>query len=143
MIIQCNNVVIRGWMMWNFLICGLSVGCTLVLYDGSPLRKPSFLWELVDKLGITVFGTSAKYIDQLSVLLLCSIMIATVMFKCRKAINLANITNCIHYDTYTQRDHRSHQIFLTMYMNTLNRTCYWVPLQVGAILQSDLRQMLQ
>jgi len=55
-----------GWMMWNFLMCGLSIGCTLVLYDGSPLRRPSFLWELVDKLGITVFGTSAKYIDQLS-----------------------------------------------------------------------------
>lgn len=55
-----------GWMMWNFLISGLGVGCTLVLYDGSPLRRPSFLWELVDKLGITIFGTSAKYIDQLS-----------------------------------------------------------------------------
>jgi acetoacetyl-CoA synthetase len=54
-------------MMWNFLISGLSVGCTLVLYDGSPLRKPSYLWSLVDDLGITIFGTSAKYIDQLSV----------------------------------------------------------------------------
>ncbi|KAF8655274.1 hypothetical protein AX16_003174 [Volvariella volvacea WC 439] len=55
-----------GWMMWNFLISGLSVGCTLVLYDGSPLKDPSFLWNLVDTLGITIFGTSAKYIDQLS-----------------------------------------------------------------------------
>ncbi|THH33618.1 hypothetical protein EUX98_g606 [Antrodiella citrinella] len=55
-----------GWMMWNFLVGGLSIGCTLVLYDGSPLRDPSFLWNLVDQLGITIFGTSAKYIDQLS-----------------------------------------------------------------------------
>lgn len=54
-------------MMWNFLVHGLSVGCTLVLYDGSPLKDPSLLWTLVDKLGITIFGTSAKYIDQLSV----------------------------------------------------------------------------
>ncbi|KAI0347561.1 acetoacetate-CoA ligase [Trametopsis cervina] len=55
-----------GWMMWNFLVHGLGVGCTLVLYDGSPLRDPAFLWNLVDELGITVFGTSAKYIDQLA-----------------------------------------------------------------------------
>jgi len=52
--------------MWNFLVSALSVGCTLVLYDGSPLREPAFLWRLVDDLGITIFGTSAKYIDQLS-----------------------------------------------------------------------------
>jgi acetoacetyl-CoA synthetase len=54
-------------MMWNFLISGLSVGSTLVLYDGSPLRDPSYLWKLVDDIGITIFGTSAKYLDQLSV----------------------------------------------------------------------------
>jgi len=55
-----------GWMMWNFLISALSVGCTLVLYDGSPLRDPSFLWRLTDELKITIFGTSAKYIDKLA-----------------------------------------------------------------------------
>ncbi|KAJ3828588.1 acetoacetyl-CoA synthetase [Lentinula raphanica] len=55
-----------GWMMWNFLVGGLASGCTLVLYDGSPLRDPAFLWNLVDELGITIFGTSAKYIDHLS-----------------------------------------------------------------------------
>lgn len=53
--------------MWNFLVAGLASGCTLVLYDGSPLRDPAFLWNLVDELGITIFGTSAKYIDLLSV----------------------------------------------------------------------------
>ncbi|GLB33820.1 putative acetyl-coenzyme A synthetase N-terminus [Lyophyllum shimeji] len=55
-----------GWMMWNFLVSGLSLGSTLVLYDGSPLRDPSYLWKLVDELGITIYGTSAKYIDHLS-----------------------------------------------------------------------------
>lgn len=53
--------------MWNFLASALSVGSSLVLYDGSPLRDPSYLWKLVDDLRITIFGTSAKYIDQLSV----------------------------------------------------------------------------
>jgi len=55
-----------GWMMWNFLVAGLASGCTLILYDGSPLRDPPLLWHMVDDLGITIFGTSAKYIDQLS-----------------------------------------------------------------------------
>jgi acetoacetyl-CoA synthetase len=54
-------------MMWNFLVNGLGIGCTLVLYDGSPLKDPSFLWNLTDKVGITIFGTSAKYLDMLSV----------------------------------------------------------------------------
>lgn len=53
--------------MWNFLVGGLSAGCTLVLYDGSPLRDPAYLWRLVDDLGITIYGTSAKYLDQLAV----------------------------------------------------------------------------
>ncbi|CAK5275643.1 unnamed protein product [Mycena citricolor] len=55
-----------GWMMYNWLISALSVGCTLVLYDGSPLRDPAYLWRLTDELGITLFGTSAKYLEQLS-----------------------------------------------------------------------------
>ncbi|KAF7332219.1 Acetoacetyl-CoA synthetase [Mycena kentingensis (nom. inval.)] len=55
-----------GWMMWNFLVAGLAVGCTLVLYDGSPLRNPAYLWNLTDELAISIFGTSAKYIEQLS-----------------------------------------------------------------------------
>lgn len=53
--------------MWNFLIGGLSAGSTLVLYDGSPLKEPAYLWRLVDELGITIFGTSAKYLDGLAV----------------------------------------------------------------------------
>ncbi len=27
-----------SWMMWNWLMSGLAVGCTLVLYDGSPVH---------------------------------------------------------------------------------------------------------
>ena len=52
-----------GWMMWNWLVSALSLGTTLVLYDGSPLHPhPSVMWDLVDECGITVFGTSAKWI---------------------------------------------------------------------------------
>lgn len=52
--------------MHNFLMGGLGIS-TVVLYDGSPLHQPSYLWKLVDDLGITIFGTSAKYLDELSV----------------------------------------------------------------------------
>ncbi len=52
-----------GWMMWNWLISSLAVGSTIVLYDGSPFYPDgNTLWNLTDELGITVFGTSAKYI---------------------------------------------------------------------------------
>lgn len=55
-----------GWMMWNWLVSSLAVGVKIVLYDGAPLSPtPSILWDMVDKEGITVFGTSAKYISLL------------------------------------------------------------------------------
>lgn len=81
--------------MWNFLISGLSLGCTLVLYDGSPLRDPAYLWRLVDDIGITIFGTSAKYIDQLSVswatLIYKPQSFRSLIITCRNVTNHENI----------------------------------------------------
>jgi acetoacetyl-CoA synthetase len=55
-----------GWMMWNWLVTGLASGATLVLWDGSPFApKPEVLFDYAQDEGITVFGTSAKYIDAL------------------------------------------------------------------------------
>ncbi|SDH26086.1 acetoacetyl-CoA synthetase [Lentzea fradiae] len=53
-----------GWMMWNYLVGGLLVGTTIVLYDGSP-AYPSLntLWHLAEQHRITYFGTSAPYIQ--------------------------------------------------------------------------------
>jgi acetoacetyl-CoA synthetase len=52
-----------GWMMWNFLISGLLGPAAIVLYDGSP-GEPDMgvLWDLADRAGVTMFGTSASYI---------------------------------------------------------------------------------
>ena len=52
-----------GWMMWNFLISGLLLGTTIVLYDGSP-AYPSLrvLWQLAEEAGMTYFGTSAPFL---------------------------------------------------------------------------------
>jgi acetoacetyl-CoA synthetase len=52
-----------GWMMWNWLVSSLAVGVKIVLYDGAPLApKADILWDMADQEGITVFGTSAKYL---------------------------------------------------------------------------------
>jgi acetoacetyl-CoA synthetase len=52
-----------GWMMWNWLVSSLAVGATAILYDGSPnYPDGNALWNLTDELGITVFGTSARWL---------------------------------------------------------------------------------
>ena len=53
-----------GWMMWNWLVSGLASEATLVLFDGSPFYPDgNVLFDIADETGLTVFGTSAKYID--------------------------------------------------------------------------------
>ncbi len=54
-------------MMWNWLVSGLASGATLLLYDGSPFYpNAGVLFDLADTENMTVFGTSAKYIDALA-----------------------------------------------------------------------------
>jgi acetoacetyl-CoA synthetase len=56
-----------GWMMWNWLASGLAAGCALLLYDGSPfMRGGIILFDFADAAGMTIFGTSAKFIDALA-----------------------------------------------------------------------------
>ncbi len=55
-----------GWMMWNWLVSGIASGATLLLYDGSPFHPSgNVLFDYADAESMTVFGTSAKYIDGL------------------------------------------------------------------------------
>ncbi|MGD8635921.1 MAG: acetoacetate--CoA ligase [Gammaproteobacteria bacterium] len=66
----CDDVLFYfttcGWMMWNWLVSGLARGATLVLFDGSPFAPdPGILWRIAEEEGITVFGTSAKYLSAL------------------------------------------------------------------------------
>jgi len=52
-----------GWMMWNWLVSGLAVGATLVLYDGSPLHPdPRVLWRMAERERINIFGTSPRFL---------------------------------------------------------------------------------
>ncbi|MGO8239605.1 acetoacetate--CoA ligase [Rhizobium ruizarguesonis] len=56
-----------GWMMWNWLVSGLASGATLCLYDGSPFAPDcTVLWDYAQEETISIFGTSAKYLDALA-----------------------------------------------------------------------------
>jgi len=55
-----------GWMMWNWLASVLASGATVVAYDGSPAYpQRTALFDLADELGITLLGTSARFLDEL------------------------------------------------------------------------------
>ena len=52
-----------GWMMWNYLVSGLAVDASIVLYDGSPAHPDlGALWQLAADEGVTYFGASAPYL---------------------------------------------------------------------------------
>ena len=56
-----------GWMMWNWLASMLSAQATLLLYDGAPFHPDgNVLFDLADAESMTLFGTSAKFIDALA-----------------------------------------------------------------------------
>lgn len=53
-----------GWMMWNWLVSALACQATIVLFDGSPFYpSPAALVDVVETERVTLFGTSAKWID--------------------------------------------------------------------------------
>jgi acetoacetyl-CoA synthetase len=52
-----------GWMMWNYLVSGLLVGATVVLFDGDPGHPDlGTLWRLAAETGCDVFGASAPFL---------------------------------------------------------------------------------
>lgn len=52
-----------NWMMWNLNVGGLLLGATVVLYDGNPAHPgPDVLWDVVARLGVTVFGVSPGFL---------------------------------------------------------------------------------
>ncbi len=55
-----------GWMMWNWLVSSLTLGATVLLFDGSPFYpNPGSLWKLAQNEKITVLGTSARYLAEI------------------------------------------------------------------------------
>jgi len=55
-----------SWMMWNWLLSSLAVGATIVLFDGNAFYPDEgAMFRLIQDEGVTVFGTSATYINYL------------------------------------------------------------------------------
>ena len=53
-----------SWMMWNWMLSSLAVGNTIILYDGNPIYPdPGAMWRLIQDEKVTMFGTSATYIN--------------------------------------------------------------------------------
>jgi acetoacetyl-CoA synthetase len=52
-----------GWMMWNYLVSGLCVGATIVLFDGDPAADDMcVLWQIAADERLDVLGVSAPFI---------------------------------------------------------------------------------
>lgn len=73
--LQCNikpgdtvfHYTTCGWMMWNWLVSALASKASLVLFEGSPMHPtPEVLMDMAQDVGVTLFGTSAKYLNSLS-----------------------------------------------------------------------------
>jgi len=55
-----------SWMMWNWLVSSLGVGATVALYEGNPSSPDAgAMWKLAQDEKITIFGTSAAFINYL------------------------------------------------------------------------------
>ena len=53
--------------MWNWLVSALASEATIVLFDGAPGHpRMETIFDLADEVGVTLLGTSAKFIDALN-----------------------------------------------------------------------------
>lgn len=53
-----------GWMMWNWMVTSLATGCTIVLYDGSPVQpSPTSLFDLIQREQVTMVGLASAFIE--------------------------------------------------------------------------------
>ena len=51
-----------GWMMWNFQVGGLLLGCTICLFDGNPgVPDLNALWRFVGEARVDFFGAGAAF----------------------------------------------------------------------------------
>jgi acetoacetyl-CoA synthetase len=65
-----NDVVFQysstSWVLWNIMVGHLSVGPTLVMYDGSPLwPNPNAMLKILEHHRVTYWGTSPRYLQEL------------------------------------------------------------------------------
>lgn len=53
-----------GWMMWNWQLSALAVGCAIGLYEGAPNHPHTMmLWDVASRTASTAIGLSPRYLD--------------------------------------------------------------------------------
>ena len=53
-----------GWMMWNWTVSALSIGTTIITYDGSPtFLEGEIIWKILHEENVSAFGTSPKFLQ--------------------------------------------------------------------------------
>ena len=71
MILHCNikrddkvfYYTTTGWMMWNWLMSSVCWG-NVVVWEGNPCYPEwDSLWKMVEETELTLFGTSAAYLQ--------------------------------------------------------------------------------
>ncbi|MEM5518090.1 acetoacetate--CoA ligase [Henriciella sp. AS95] len=56
-----------SWMVWNSLICTLLTGCSIVIYDGSPLYPDAAaLWRMTEEAHVTDLGFSPGLVQKMA-----------------------------------------------------------------------------
>ncbi|PPQ98788.1 hypothetical protein CVT24_003346 [Panaeolus cyanescens] len=54
-----------GWMMWTFMLTGLSFGSRVILYDGSPFHPDLRTYlKFVNDQGVSYWGTSPRFLAE-------------------------------------------------------------------------------
>ncbi|KAF8197872.1 acetoacetyl-CoA synthetase [Pholiota molesta] len=54
-----------GWMMWTFMLSGLSAGARLILYDGSPFHPDLQTYlKFVNDQSVTIWATSPRFLTE-------------------------------------------------------------------------------
>lgn len=123
--------------MFQYLVSALATGATVVMYEGSPLKRPESMWETIDELGVTVFGTSAKYIEQISVSP-SQIPCAELMSRNTTPTSSRNIAYRLFVRS-SQLVHPSHLIYSTLCIRTSSLMSSSDPSQVVPISVRYLR----
>ncbi|OGT51874.1 MAG: acetoacetate--CoA ligase [Gammaproteobacteria bacterium RIFCSPHIGHO2_12_FULL_42_13] len=91
-----------SWMMWHWMISNLSLGATIILYDGAPFYRDTILPDLIDEYEVSIFGCGAKILETYFKKNLC--LRKTHQFKKLKTI-LATASPLIHETfSYLYRD---------------------------------------
>ena len=56
-----------SWMVWNSLICTLLTGCSIVIYDGSPVYPDAAaLWRMTEEARVTDLGFSPGLVQKMA-----------------------------------------------------------------------------